>query len=78
MPQLDQPLRFILIGDPHVGSHAGDLDRFQGIVSEVCESPTDAILLLGDYMNMMIFGARRVPPDAIAKLFDRLPQHAPT
>jgi predicted MPP superfamily phosphohydrolase len=75
---LDRPLRLILIGDPHVGSHAGDLDRFKGIVSEVCERPADAILLLGDYMNMMLFGARRVPPSGIARLFDRLPHHAPT
>jgi predicted MPP superfamily phosphohydrolase len=77
-PLFDRPLRFVLIGDPHVGSHAGDLDRFAAIVTEVRESPADAILLLGDYMNMMVFGARRVPPDAIAKLFEPLTRHAPT
>jgi len=77
-PRLDRPLRFVLIGDPHVGSHAGDLERFVAIVAEVCEIPADAILLLGDYMNMMILSARRVPPEAIARLFGQLPGHAPT
>lgn len=63
-----RPWRVALLADLHVGSHAGDVARLDGIVADANALAPDLVLLLGDYVNLMGFGAGRVPPDAIAPM----------
>jgi uncharacterized protein len=66
------PWRVVLLADPHVGGHAGDVERLGRIVAETNALEPDVVLLLGDYVNMMPFGGGRVPPDTIARVFARV------
>jgi uncharacterized protein len=73
-----RPWRVVLLADPHVGGHAGDIERLAAIVAETNTLEPDVVLLLGDYVNMMPFGRGRVPPDAIAQVFTPLKAAAGT
>jgi predicted MPP superfamily phosphohydrolase len=67
-----RPWRVALLADPHVGGHAGDVERMRAIVAETNALAPDLVLLLGDYLNMMPFGGGRVPPETVAGLFRAL------
>lgn len=70
-PRFERPLRVVFIADFHAGSHAGDIDRFTGIMTEVAGFAPDVILFGGDYVNMSTFGGGRIPPHVIASLAGR-------
>ena len=72
-PGIITPWRLALVADLHAGGHAHDLKRLAGIMVDVDALQPDAVLLLGDYMNMMGFGGGRIPPDAIAAIL-KFPQ----
>lgn len=61
-------LRIAVLADLHLGSHAGDVPRLQGIVEEVNALSPDLILLPGDFVNAMLWGRGRVPPERVAEL----------
>lgn len=66
------PLTVVLLGDHHVGSHAGDLARHAAICEEANGLGADLILLLGDYVNTMGFPSERVPPGVVGEILGRL------
>ena len=70
-PRFEKPQRIVFIADLHVGSHAGDIDRFAGIMMEAAGFAPDLILFGGDYVNMSTFGGGRIPPHVIASLMGR-------
>ena len=65
-------LKVAVLADLHVGGHADDLARFAGIVAEVNGLQPDAIVMPGDFVNMMPLGGGRVPPEIIARLLGKL------
>jgi len=65
-------LRVVVLADLHIGSHAGDLARFESIVEEVNALQADLIVMPGDFVNMMPLGGGRVPPEVIADLLSKL------
>jgi predicted MPP superfamily phosphohydrolase len=71
-PRWPRPLGVVFIADLHVGSHAGDVSRFEAIVAEAARFAPDLVLLGGDYVNMQPFGGGRVPPPTIAAILSRL------
>jgi predicted MPP superfamily phosphohydrolase len=71
-PRLSAPINCVFLSDFHVGSHAGDVARFEAIADEVAAIEPDLVLFGGDYMNMMMFGGGRVPPQTIARILGRI------
>lgn len=61
-----------VLSDFHFGSHAGDMERFAALVEEINGWNSDAVFLLGDYMNTALIGKGRVPPEAIAEVLGGL------
>ncbi|MFN4144174.1 metallophosphoesterase [Aestuariivirga sp.] len=72
-----RPLTCAVLSDLHAGSQAGDLDRFEAIVSEVLARRFDLILLPGDFVNMQLFGGGRIRPEALAEILAPLARAAP-
>jgi predicted MPP superfamily phosphohydrolase len=72
-----KPLTCVVMSDLHVGSHSGDLDRFDRIVRELQPRNFDLLLLPGDFVNMQAFGGGRIPPQMIAEVLAPLVQQAP-
>lgn len=73
IPEWQLPaLRVVVLADLHIGSHAGDLERFESIVKEVNTLQADLIAMPGDFVNMMPLGGGRVPPEVIAGLLSQL------
>src|SRR5262249_19220532 len=66
------PLRVLFLSDFHAGSHSDDVARLEGIVAEARAFNPDLVLLGGDFVNMQLFGAGRVPPKVIAAALARL------
>lgn len=71
-PRFDKPLRIAFLSDFHVGSHAGDVGRFEAIVAETARFAPDLVLYGGDYVNMQPLGGGRVPPHVIARILGTL------
>src|SRR5262249_4525826 len=63
---------FFFLSDFHTGSHSDDVARLEGIVAEARAFNPDLVLLGGDFVNMQLFGAGRVPPKVIAAVLARL------
>ena len=59
-------LRVALVSDVHAGGPWGGLDRLRSIVDEVVEARPDLILLLGDHVADVPFGAH-LDPAPVAK-----------
>ena len=74
---VDCALSCVVLSDLHVGSHAGDLDRLEGIVGEVIAHRPGLLLLGGDYVNMQPFGGGRVRPEQIAEVLAPLARAMP-
>jgi predicted MPP superfamily phosphohydrolase len=70
-------LTCVVMSDLHVGSHSGDLDRFERIVRELQSRDLDLLLLPGDFVNMQVFGGGRIPPEMIAEVLAPLVRQAP-
>jgi uncharacterized protein len=71
-PRWSHPLRVLFLSDFHTGSHSDDVARLEGIVAEARAFNPDLVLLGGDFVNMQLFGAGRVPPKVIAAVLARL------
>jgi predicted MPP superfamily phosphohydrolase len=71
-PRWEKPLRIAFLADFHTGSHSGDPARLQAIVREAQSHSPDLVLLGGDFVNMMLFGGGRVPPQATCATLARL------
>ncbi len=71
-PCWEQPLRIAFLADFHVGSHSGDLARLRRIVEETQSHRPDLVLLGGDFVNMMLFGGGRIPPNVVCAVLARL------
>src|SRR3954467_5717816 len=67
-PRLSCPLRLLFLSDLHVGSHTDDVERLSRIMRSAVDLQPDLMGLGGDYINSLLFGGGRVPPEAIAKL----------
>ena len=67
-PQLSRPLRILFLSDLHVGSHAGDVERLSRILISAAEFHPDLMCVGGDYINGMLFGGGRVPPETTAAI----------
>jgi predicted MPP superfamily phosphohydrolase len=67
------PVRCVFLSDFHTGSHSGDVARFENIAGEVGALEPDLVLLGGDYVNMMLFGGGRVPPERTAQILGQIP-----
>jgi len=67
-PRLSRPLRLLFLSDLHVGSHTNDVERLGGIMSSAAEFQPDLMCLGGDYINSLLFGGGRVPPETIAEI----------
>jgi predicted MPP superfamily phosphohydrolase len=68
----DSILRIAVLADLHLGSHAGDVLRLEAIVGEVNALSADLILLPGDFVNAMLWGRGRIPPERVAELLSPL------
>jgi predicted MPP superfamily phosphohydrolase len=67
-PRTSRPLRLLFLSDLHVGSHTDDVDRLGMIMRSAGELQPDLMCLGGDYVNSLLFGGGRVPPETIAEL----------
>ena len=65
-PSTPRPLRIVFLSDLHAGSHSDDLERLARILDEAARLQPDIACLGGDYINGMLFGRGRVPPEVIA------------
>jgi predicted MPP superfamily phosphohydrolase len=65
-PETTRPLRLVFLSDLHTGSYAHDVVRLEQIVEDVVKQQPDLVCLGGDYVNGMLFGQGRVPPEVIA------------
>ncbi len=65
-PKTSRALRIAFLSDLHTGGHRDDVTRLSRILGKVTSLEPDLICLGGDYMNGMLFGRGRVPPDTIA------------
>src|SRR6516162_4889369 len=74
-PRWSHPLRVLFLSDFHTGSHSDDVARLEGIVAEARAFNPDLVLLGGDFVNMQLFGAGRVPPKVIAAVCSRGSMH---
>ena len=66
-PGLDG-LRVALVADLHAGGPQVREDRLRGLVTEVNALGADLIVLLGDYVDTEVTGARRIPPAVVASI----------
>jgi uncharacterized protein len=71
-PRWSHPLRVLFLSDFHTGFHSDDVARLKGIVAEARAFNPDLVLLGGDFVNMQLFGAGRVPPQVIAAILAQL------
>ncbi len=71
-PRWSRPLRVVFLSDFHTGSHSDDVARLGGIVAEARAFNPDLVLLGGDFVNMQLFGAGRVPPGVTAAILAQL------
>ena len=71
-PQFSRPLRILFLSDLHVGSHAGDVERLTRILISTAEFHPDLMCLGGDYINGLLFGSGRVPPETTAAILGRV------
>ena len=67
-PRFSRPLRLLFLSDLHVGSHTNDVNRLGGIIASTAELQPDLMCLGGDYINGLLFGGGRVPPETIAEI----------
>ncbi len=65
-PKTARPLRIVFLSDLHTGSHTDDVVRLERIVEDAALQQPDLVCLCGDYVNGMLFGQGRVPPEVIA------------
>ncbi|HEX2216938.1 MAG TPA: metallophosphoesterase [Xanthobacteraceae bacterium] len=72
-PRWSRPLRVAFLSDFHLGSYTGDVPRLEAIVEEASVLAPDLALYGGDFVNMMLFGGGRVPPNVAARILGRLP-----
>lgn len=61
-------LRIVVLADLHLGSHPGDVERLQQVVEEANALRPDLVLMPGDFVNAMLWGRGRIPPERIARL----------
>ncbi|HEX2134879.1 MAG TPA: metallophosphoesterase [Microvirga sp.] len=71
-PSTPRPLRVVFLSDLHTGSHSDDLARLAGILDEAARLQPDVACLGGDYINGMLFGRGRIPPEVIAEKLSSL------
>ena len=71
-PRWSRPLRVVFLSDFHTGSHSDDVARLAGIVTEAQAFNPDLVFLGGDFVNMQLFGAGRVPPRVTAAILAEL------
>jgi uncharacterized protein len=71
-PQFSRPLRILFMSDLHVGSHTEDVERLTQITMSAAELQPDLMCLGGDYMNGLLFGGGRVPPETTAAILGRV------
>ena len=65
------------MSDLHAGSHADDVARLTAIVKQAAAFKPDLVLHGGDFVNMQLFGGRRLSPYAIARILaSQRPQQA--
>src|SRR4051794_8340317 len=67
-PRASRPLRLLFLSDLHVGSHTDDVERLGKIMRSAGELQPDLMCLGGDYVNSLLFGGGRVPPETIAEI----------
>ncbi len=65
-PEFSRPLRILFTSDLHVGSHTEDVERLIHIMMSAAELEPDLLCVGGDYINGMLFGGGRVPPETTA------------
>jgi len=65
-PRLSRTLRVLFLSDLHVGSHTDDIERLTTIMRSAAELQPDVMCVGGDYINGMLFGQGRVPPETTA------------
>lgn len=70
-PQFSRPLRILFLADLHVGSHTDDVERLTRIAITAAELQPDVMCLGGDYINGLLFGGGRVPPETTAAILAR-------
>jgi hypothetical protein len=61
-------LRILFASDLHVGSHTEDVERLTRIMTSAAELKPDLLCVGGDYINGMLFGGGRVPPETTAAI----------
>ena len=71
-PTLSRPLRVFFLSDIHLGSHTDDVYRLQRIVSGAALASPDLACLGGDYVNGMLFGGGRIPPEVTSAILAEL------
>jgi predicted MPP superfamily phosphohydrolase len=71
-PQFGRPLRILFLSDLHVGSHTGDVERLTRIAMSTAELQPDLMCVGGDYINGLLFGGGRVPPETTAAILGRV------
>lgn len=71
-PRMSRALRIAFLSDLHTGGHRDDVARLARIVEKVADLEPDLICLGGDYVNGMLFGRGRVPPEIIARKLSSL------
>lgn len=71
-PVLPRHVRIAFLADLHVGSHTNDVNRLSRLVAVTTELRPDLVCLGGDYVNGMLFGGGRVPPEIFASILSRL------
>ena len=67
-PRFSRPLSLLFLSDLHVGSHTDGVERLRAIMQSGSELQPDLMCLGGDYINGMLFGRGRVPPETIARI----------
>ena len=70
-------LTCVVLSDLHTGSHAGDLERLDGIMREIDGRSCHLLLLPGDFVNMQVFGGGRIRPEATAEVLSTLARRIP-
>lgn len=70
-PVLARPLRALFLADLHLGSHTNDVARLHQMLADGADCKPDVGLLGGDYVNGMLFGKGRIPPDVTFSLVSR-------
>jgi uncharacterized protein len=71
-PRFSRPFRVLFLSDLHVGSHTRDVERLTRITTAAAELQPDLMCLGGDYINGLLFGGGRVPPETTAAILGRV------